>query len=420
MTQTVPAVTATDTAILRELAKRVAEIAADPVMDARKQLITQLNGLHAERPVIIAEIQGVLDEVLPLAALTCEGEWARGMERWLRQKIFYYEQVGDDSFILPRVYYGHVVRDSGYGVHEVTHRGDDGAGHGSICWDAPLQNLPEDLQKLHVRTFQYDAEATQQGKMLLEETFGGILEVVNRSWFWWTQGLTWEAIRLIGLEGLMLAMYDQPEGLHALMAFLRDDHLQRLDWFEQAGLLTLNNEDDYVGSGGVGCTDALPQADYQPGAGVRIKDLWGLSESQETVGVSPELFAEFIFPYQLPLISRFGLACYGCCEPIDSRWHYVKQIPNLRRVSISPWSNPAKMAEHLGANYIFSRKPNPSLISTTEWDEAIIRRELRETLRVTRGMNVELVMKDVHTLAQQPWRMGRWVQIAREVIEEEW
>ena len=147
-------------------------------------------------------------------------------------------------------------------------------------------------------------------------------------------GVDRKAIRLIGLEGLMLAMYDQPEGLHALMAFLRDDHLQRLEWFEQAGLLTLNNEDDYVGSGGIGFTDALPQADYQPGTPVRINDLWGLSESQETVGVSPELFAEFIFPYQLPIISRFGLACYGCCEPIDSRWAIVKQLPNLRRVDL--------------------------------------------------------------------------------------
>ena len=30
---------------------------------------------------------------------------------------------------------------------------------------------------------------------------------------------------LVGLEGLMLLMYDDPDGLHRLMAFLRDDHL---------------------------------------------------------------------------------------------------------------------------------------------------------------------------------------------------
>ena len=417
-TRTETTVSARERALLRELATRVAEIAADPVMEERKRLWIKLNGLQAERPMIITETGGVMDEVIPLDTLTCESEWARGMERGLRNKIFYFEQIGDDTIMLPRVTYGHVVHGSGYGVEEVVHRGNDGAGHGSYVWDAPLKKLPEDLEKLHFRTFRYDAEATRREKERLEDVFGGILEVVNRSGFWWTQGLTWDAIRMIGLEGLMLAMYDQPEGLHALMAFLRDEHLQRLAWFENAGLLTLNNEDDYVGSGGCGYTDALPQPDYVPGAPARIKDLWGLSESQETVGVSPDLFAEFIFPYQLPIISRFGCSCYGCCEPIDSRWHIVKQIPNLRRVSVSPWSNPAKMAEYLGTNYIYSRKPNPSLISTEQWDEAVIRQELRETLSVTKGLNVELVMKDVHTLVNQPDRLGRWVRIAREVIDE--
>ena len=70
-----------------------------------------------------------------------------------------------------------------------------------------------------------------------------------------------------------------------------------------------------------------------PAARRASKTSGGLSESQETVGVSPELFEEFVFQYQLPIISRFGFACYGCCEPVDSRWHVIKKIPNLRRVS---------------------------------------------------------------------------------------
>jgi hypothetical protein len=246
--------------------------------------------------------------------------------------------------------------------------------------------------------------------------FGGILPLKHAVSYWWTQGLTWTGVSLIGLEELMLKMYDEPEGLHGLMAFLRDDHMNMLDWHEANGVLCPNTECDSVGSGGCGYTDALPQADYNPASGARICDLWGLSESQETVGVSPDLFAEFIFPYQLPLISRFGLACYGCCEPVDQRWRYIKTIPNLRRVSISPWSNIEVMAENIGGNYVYSRKPNPSHISTEKWDEALIREELRKVIEVTKGMSVELVMKDVHTISNEPWRLGRWTQIAREEI----
>ena len=54
--------------------------------------------------------------------------------------------------------------------------------------------------------------------------------------------------------------------------------------------------------------------------------MWGFCESQETVGVSPKMFEEFVFAYQLPILDRFGLNIYGCCEPLDRRFDIVKRI----------------------------------------------------------------------------------------------
>lgn len=414
--ETTPVITDKDREILRRLGDRIAEIAAEPVMKERRRLWKQLSALQGERPMLLAETSGVMEE-LPIAGmLACEGAVAREIEYGLRTRIFQYEDVRDDAVVEPYVYYSHVVHSSGYGVQAEKHRGDDGAGHGSYVWDAPLKKLPEDLERLHHRTFTYDAATTLQRKALLESTFDGVLHVKNKSSYWWSQGLTWAAIDLIGLEALMLLMYDEPDGLQALMAFLRDDHLQTLDWFEQQGLLTLNNDDAYIGSGSIGYTDLLPQADAVPGAPVRLKDLWGLSESQETVSVSPAMFEEFVFPYQLPVISRFGLSYYGCCEPVNNRWHIIKQIPNLRRVSVSPWADEEAMAANLSHEYIYCRKPNPAYVST-KWDEAVIREDLRNTLTLTKGQQVEFALKDVHTLAHEPWRLGRWCDIAREEIE---
>ncbi len=76
------------------------------------------------------------------------------------------------------------------------------------------------------------------------------------------------------------------------------------------------------------------------------------------------------------------------------------------------------MAEALGSNYVYSRKPNPTLISTEHFDEDAIREDLRRTLTVAKNCNVEIVMKDVHTLAGEPERMARWVELARESIDE--
>jgi hypothetical protein len=196
------------------------------------------------------------------------------------------------------------------------------------------------------------------------------------------------------------------------MAFLRDGHLAKLDFLEEHGLLSLNNDGTYVGSGGYGWTHELPQPDFD--GRVRTRDMWGFGESQETVGVSPEMFEEFVFPYQVPVLDRFGLNCYGCCEPLDTRWHVVAKVPRLRRVSVSPWADLAQMAERLGNRYIFSMKPNPADLAHPTFDEGRIRADIRRALQVTRDCCVEVIMKDNHTIGNDPNRVIRWVQVVRE------
>jgi hypothetical protein len=144
--------------------------------------------------------------------------------------------------------------------------------------------------------------------------------------------------------------------------------------------------------------------------------MWGLSESQETVGWSPDSFAEFIFPYQAPVISRFGFACYGCCEPVDQRWDVIRSLPNLRRVSVSPWSDQQVMARNLQRNYVYNRKPNPAHVSMDAWDEGLLVSEFEKTKAAAGGLNLELVLKDVHTVARQPWRLKRWTDLAKRTL----
>ena len=129
------------------------------------------------------------------------------------------------------------------------------------------------------------------------------------------------------------------------------------------------------------------------------------------------MFEEFVFPYQLPLLERFGLNCYGCCEPLDRRWHIVKRFPRLRRVSVSPWADRPYMAEMLGDRYILSMKPHPVDLAMASFDEEHVRSIVRRDLQATRCCRVEMIMKDNHTIGNDPRRVVRWVQIAREEAE---
>ncbi len=373
-------ISAPDRQRLCDLKKRVGEIAHSPVNEERRRLWKKHAAFQGERPMVLAEHGGV-PNMIPASAFKCTGDRARGMEEGLLNTIFRFEEIGDDHVVEPYVTYNWHVSVSDYGVQAKTERGaSDGNLFGSYRWEAPIKDLDRDFDKIHPRTFSVNRESTMKAKAEVEAFWDGIFPTHRRGGYWWTMGMTWPAISLVGLDGLMVAMMDNPRGVHRLMAFLRDDHMAFAKWLEKEGLLNLNNENDYVGSGSEGYTHELPQRDWKDSSPVRLKDLWVLSESQETVGVSPAMFAEFIFPYQRDLIEEFGLCYYGCCEPVHSRMKTLTQLSNLRRVSVSPWCDQEQMAEWCGKRITFCRKPAPSLISTPQRHDVAISSSLLDPL----------------------------------------
>lgn len=408
-----------DKKILRELAKRKLEIAHDPVMEERRRLWKKHNSLKGERPMVLLESGGLEEEFLPYSVLQCEEDWARGMEYALRAEILHYEVVKDDSVVDPYLRINWFVEIGDYGVPVTFQREANIEGRAlGYRWEPPIKDLERDMEKLRLRSFRVKKEETLKWKEFLEEVFDGILPVKIRGAFWWSLGFTSTAIYLLGLDKFMLYMYDNPEALHRLMKFLQEDQINLAKGLEREGVLSLNNDNDYIGSGGRGFTDELPQPDWKEGDPVRLKDLWGLLESQETVCISPKMFEEFVISYYIPISELLGLLYYGCCEPVHDRWEHIKNLKNLRSVSISPWCNQEMMAEALGRNYIFSRKPPPSLLSKDTFDEEEIRQDVRKTLSLAKkyDLEVEIIMKDLHTVRHQLNRITRWVEIVREEI----
>jgi hypothetical protein len=206
------------------------------------------------------------------------------------------------------------------------------------------------------------------------------------------------------------------------MEFLRDGHLAKLDFLESHGLLGSNLGGAYVGSGGFGYTSELGQSSDNNNSlthNVRTREMWGFCESQETVGISPEMFEAFVFAYQKPILQRFGLNCYGCCEPLHLRWDVVKRAPRLRRVSVSPWADVQKMAQQLQDRFVFSYKPPPSDLAMPQMNEDRVRALLTRVRELTRGCCVEVIMKDNHTLGGSAHNAVRWVEIARQCLGNE-
>ncbi len=398
---------------LRTLAQQVAEIAARPSEEEKRKRWYDLNSLKAGRPVIFCDPENGWNEIILEQELVCQSELGRIWENFLKKEIFWGNEMGDDRPVENYFNVPYSYHETDWGMVEVKHGGDNG---GSYSWDAPLKDYDTDLPKLKFPEIKVDYQTTASIKHLADEIFDEILTVRTKGTWWWSLGLTITLIGLRGLEPYMTDFFIYSDQLKKLMEVLRDGHLAKLDFLEKKGLLSLNNDGTYVGSGGYGYSTELPQQDFN-GKHIRIKDMWGFSESQETVSVSPELFEEFVLPYQLPILERFGLNCYGCCEPLDVRWHLIKKIPNLRRVSVSPWADTNKMAEYLQNQYVYSRKVSPAeiAISNPDWDK--IRKELRAFIQNTKNCRVELIMKDNHTIAKNPENVKTWCRIAKEEAE---
>jgi len=402
-----------DRTIVRDLARQVSEVAADPVQAEKAELWRRLNRLEPVRPLVLLQ-NATWHETGGEITLECVDEFTRGQEWGLRAQLYHWEHMRDDHVYQAKVFSPVHVSDTGMGIQPKDTRPDHVFGarqfHSVIEDDADPSVVP-------MPTVTVDWERTEQTYERLSELYDGILEVGKRGvaghWFAiMDQFIEWRTI-----DQAYVDMIDRPEWVHAWMDRLTEWHLSRLEQYESLGVLWLNNGNNGVGPGGLGFTDELPRDDFD-GAHVRSVDQWGHATTQIFSLVSPAMHDEFALTYEKRFLERFGLASYGCCEPLDGKLDIVKTIPNLRRISMSPWIDPARGAEGIGKDFIFSYKPNPAIIGMEEWDEELARGQLRDVLEQTRGCVVEVIMKDLHTCRSQPWRMWAWVEMAMELAEE--
>ncbi len=407
-------ITSHDRRILRELAKQVAEIAHLPIMSERRALWSRHNQLDSPHPMILVFPEGSWREMLPASALRCEGESARAMEWQLRSRLYYHEHIHDDTVIEARWVVNKRVLVSGWGM-EARHK-PSAEETGAWAFD-PVIKTRDDLRKLRFPEVTYDETGSQRDLEAAQELFGDVLDVVQKGVAHISFHLMNVYTGLRGLEQTLLDMCDAPEMLHEAMAFLTEGYQRLVQQYVSLNLLSLNNDETYHSSGGVGYTTELPRPDYDP-ARIRPRDMWASAESQELDVVSRAMHAEFALRYERRLLAPFGLTGYGCCDRLDTKLDDVMAIPNMRRISIAPFANVDVCAPKLGRRFIFSWKPHPAHL-VGPFDADFVRRYLQRTIDVCRdnGCVLEMILKDTHTCENHPERFTQWTDIARSLVD---
>ena len=407
-----------DTQILRELAERKATIGALPIQKEKARLWTKLNDLESERPLVwVNEIcwneMNVNDEL----TLRCQGDWAREQELNLRRELYQWDHLAGDMVVNPWIECPKAFHSTDFGIVEATDTKETDSENDIVSRHFYVQiETLADLEKIKMPVVTHNEEATAFQQQVFEEVFGEILPVrmFGQSHIWFTP---WDfLIRWTGIENAMLGLYEDPDLYHRAVDRLVDAWMVELDQLEAQNLLELDNTNERVGSGGYGYTSELPSEGFK--GPVQPRNMWGCSNAQIFSSVSPEMHWDFAIAHDMRWLERWGLNYYGCCEPLDNKVDLLRRIPNLRKVSVSPWCNSEKIIQGLGSDYVLSRKPNPAILATDTWNPELARQQIREFLDLTEGKcHVELIMKDISTVRHDPQRLWEWTRIALEEAE---
>ncbi|MFH1708084.1 MAG: hypothetical protein ABIF71_09215 [Planctomycetota bacterium] len=411
-----------DQMIVRDLAKKYAELAAKPVQEERRKLWAAHFSLKPTRPLILATY-GMWNvwcrEVFGDKEMKCTDPFYRDHERRLKLLIFQ-DVVGDDFILEPWLTQRAAVKGEWgnmWGLKEEhTSPSEEG---GAWQFKPPIQDWG-DVKKLTVTHHVEDAAETARLVEKFHDAVGDILPIdINR-----TPALTGflgdistNSARLRGLEQIMLDMYLYPKELHALLAFMRDGVLANNRDADAAGHYSLTSGQNQA----MTYAETLERPRSNSGPRKR-KDIWGFVAAQEFTLISPEFHEEFMLQYQRAIMQDFGLVHYGCCENLTKKIDALRSFKNLRSIAVTPTADVAACAKQIGTDYAVSWRPNPTDMVCAGWDEPRIRRIIGAGLKACRANDcrVHIHLKDVETVQGDPTRMTRWVNIVRDICAKEW
>ena len=404
-------ITQKDRETLRTLAARYMSYALTDKNNEKRELWRALNHLHMQKPMITID-QMPWHELDVDGSLVCtvEDPYFRGIEWQLRTQIYKWEHLPADMVLNPYITLPRPIHNTGFGM-TTKNVEPERPGIQIHLFEDQLYEM-EAVEKIKTPVLTLDH--TRQAELLAaaEDIFAGIAPVrlggIQTHSGLWDQITFWK-----GVENCYIDLLDRPELIHAIMDHYTTAFLAQLDQINALGAYDV--------------TSNICHCSYTFGEGeeeterpyATSHDAWTFSMAQLFTSVSPAINEEFEVPYMTRIFSRFKSVYYGCCERLDDRLDIIDRMPNIRKISCSPWSDREHFAAVLPKKYIMSNKPNPSYLAQTSFDEDVVRADLRRTITAAKenGLCLELLLKDITTVCGDPRRLWRWSEIAVEECE---
>ena len=465
--------------LLLDLAAELNALWASPEQERRRRLwADHFNGRTRQVPVTCAMFQGwqdlVWQQILPEETFGHKDGLARVIEVHLRHHLWRAAHIPDDTPHNPALVLGALppmAPDELWGVPLAFD--STGIAGGAYKPRPPLAD-PADIKKLRPPQFRYDEDAIRRQTEQVRDLIGDVLPLVFRCDALHNGPFEW-AVRLRGMDNLLLDCYDRPEWLHELMGFLSramvDYHRARA----AAGFVHSPTEsalhspwDDYNapsravpyspsprverrpggeapssfppslrGKGGRGDRKPSPfppslrgkggRGDRKPspfppsprverGSGGEVS--WGYLHAQSAASYGPKTYAEFVQPYNVPIAELYSRVYYHGCEDLTQKVEIIRDLPNLREFHVSPWSQVAPIAAALPDNVVMEVHSHPTNVLFI-WDEAQMREELKGLIDGAGDHPLNLKLCDIQTInADGGEALVSWSRAATELVSD--
>ncbi|MCM8757366.1 MAG: hypothetical protein NC823_02670, partial [Candidatus Omnitrophica bacterium] len=162
---------------LRDLAKKVAELATLPRQEEMAKAWRRHNRLQAGRPLVLIFPEGAWSELLPESTLRFSDPLLRNWERDLRWRLYYSQHLQDDSVIDDILYVPKAIENTGWGLEVKPIRPEQLRG---ACHYEPVLVEEKDIEKIKFPVISEDEKETVRRWEIAREIFGDILKVELR------------------------------------------------------------------------------------------------------------------------------------------------------------------------------------------------------------------------------------------------
>ena len=403
------ALTTEDRQLLRALAFELKRVSENPIWSENKAEWQRHNALEDGRPLFLVD-QLPWNELdmrcTNEGALISDRYW-KSVEIWLRREIWKATNLKTDMVVDPYIKLRIPYKNSGWGLKgQVTELKLDAKGDVASQHMACLINEPEDIKKIKLPVIEPMPEETDKIRETASELFYDVMP-------WRLNGDimhlgAWDTIAYwMGVENIYIELMDRPEMMHAIMEKMTAGYLSMIDQFTKHRLYDTCENLCHCSQ-----TYMRGEDDKRPVPA----DGWAFGLAQAFTSVSPKITEDFECAYMKRIFPHFRHIYYGCCDRLDDRMEIVSKLPNVRKISCSPWSHREAFAEKLPKSIIMSNKPSPAFLAGDSFEEDAVRKDIRRTIAAARknGVRLEMILKDVSTVRYDVPRLQRFCEIATE------